>query len=139
MLAAAMPFPKEETTPPVTNIYLAMFTISALTVTSVNCCFLEKNRNSLPILRRIDAERFVVGFHHANLESVFERAQLFQALGALERPDRKIRIGQQKIAAVDVQSDVFEVRRSFAVGLADVRESASAKNRARCRPRPSPP
>ena len=24
MLAAAMPFPKDETTPPVTNIYLAM-------------------------------------------------------------------------------------------------------------------
>src|SRR5438128_8441548 len=110
-LAAAIPFPREETTPPVTKIYLAM------------CYrhFFEQTRHCLPILRRIDAQRFVLRFHDANLETVLERAQLFQALGAFERPDPEIGVTKQEIALIDVETDVFEMRRRLAARVGNRR------------------
>ncbi len=92
-------------------------------------------RNSLPILGRIDAERIVVGFHYSNLESVLQRPELFQALGALERPHGKVRVGEQKVAAVDVQSDMFKVR-GLAICFASVRNGRSREVERVARPRP---
>src|ERR1700722_9556443 len=80
MLAAAMPFPSEETTPPVTKMYLAILI--------GHHQFLEQPRNPFPIFRRIHAQRFILGLHHPNFESVFERAQLLQPFGLFERSHR---------------------------------------------------
>ncbi len=119
MLAAAMPLPREETTPPVTNMYFAISGAPSLCF-----CFsgerdirrskigegaLVKLRNQLPVRRRIDAERFIFRFYDANAEAVFERAQLFQALCLFQGADGKIGIGEQELAAVDVEADVFEI------------------------------
>ena len=82
MLAAAIPFPSEETTPPVTKIYLAM-------LVGHHESF-EQPRYPFPILRRIHAERFILRFDHSNLEPVFESPQLLQPLRLLQRPHRQI-------------------------------------------------
>src|SRR5580698_4381836 len=105
MLAAAIPFPSEETTPPVTKMYLAIL-ISHHT---------KQLRYFFPILGRIDAQRFILRFHYANFEPVFERAQLLQALGPLEGTDRQIGILEQEIAPIHIQPDMFETNRSLAV------------------------
>ncbi len=86
----------------------------------------------MPIFGRVDAERFVLGFDHADFEAVFEGAQLFQSFGLFERADGEVGVSQQKIAPVDVEADVFEVGRGR-VGRSRVyKEWASARNRARC-------
>src|ERR1700691_5385964 len=85
MEAAAMPLPSDETTPPVTNTYLAIwfrkFDRS-----------LEQLRHTFQILGRIHAQRFVLGFDYPDRVAVFQRAQLLQPLGLLQRPDRQIGI-----------------------------------------------
>src|SRR5580693_9119212 len=82
MLAAAIPFPSEETTPPVTKMYLAILV--------GHHEFFKQSRYPFPILRRIHAERFILGFHHANLEPVFEGPQLLQPLRLFQRSHRQI-------------------------------------------------
>src|ERR1039457_4763783 len=72
MEAAAMPFPSEETTPPVTKIYLAI-----LFHLPRHRGF-EQPANSLEVLGRIHSPRFELGLHHPDSIPVFERAQLLQ-------------------------------------------------------------
>src|SRR5271163_2847306 len=107
MLAAAIPFPSEETTPPVTKMYLAILV--------GHHEFLKQPRYPLPILRRIHAERFIFGLHHADLEPVFKRPQLLQTFRPLERPHRQIRITQQKIPPVHIKAYMFETKRHLTV------------------------
>ena len=45
---------------------------------------------------------------YANLEAIFQGAQLLKALSFLERTDWQIRVPQQKVAAVDIEPDVFD-------------------------------
>src|SRR6185295_12180188 len=107
-LAAAIPLPKEETTPPVTKIYFDIwFNCPPL---FIHHQFFVEFRHSCPILGRIDAQRFVLGFNHSNLKPVLERAQLLQPFGLFERADREIGIVEQEIAAIDVESNVLEER-----------------------------
>src|SRR5579863_9490048 len=97
--AAAMPLPKDETTPPVTKMNLAIRF----------CKFqgsLEELGHTFQIRRRVDAQRLVFGFDHTDGVAVFEGAQLFQALGAFERAYREIGVREKKVPAVDVQTDV---------------------------------
>src|ERR1017187_1143180 len=88
--AAAMPLPKDETTPPVTNTYLAIwfrkFDRS-----------LEQLRYTFQILWRIHAQRFVIGLDYPDRVAILQRAQLFQPLRLFQRPHGKIRISQQEI------------------------------------------
>ena len=53
-------------------------------------------RDAFQILRRIHAQGFIIRLNHANAESVFERAQLFQFFRLFERPDRKVGITSRK-------------------------------------------
>src|SRR5262245_36871596 len=86
--AAAMPLPREETTPPVTKIYLP---IRDLLPFSHDTRLRGSNQflHALEIARGIDSQRFVIGLNHADLESVFQRPQLLQAFGTLKRPNLK--------------------------------------------------
>ena len=54
-------------------------------------------------------ERFVVGFDHADFESIFKRAKLLQPFRTFEWTYRQTRIAQQKFPPVNVEADVFIV------------------------------
>ena len=69
----------------------------------------------LPILGRVDAERIVFGFHDADLVTVFEGPELLQAFGFFERSDGEVRVAEQEVAPVDIESDVLEVSRGIGV------------------------
>ena len=101
MLAAAMPFPSEETTPPVTKMYLAMNQSREAS---------NELRDTFEVLGRVHAQRFVFGFDHPNGIAVFQRAQLLQPLRLFERTDGQIGVAKQKIPPIDIQTDVLESR-----------------------------
>src|SRR5690348_2564117 len=101
---AAMPLPNEETTPPVTNMYLAIRIHPRQRS-------LEQLRHSLQVLRRVHAYRFILGFYHANLVAVLERPKLLEPLGPLQRTRGKFRVAQQEIPPVDIEADVLVVHR----------------------------
>ena len=110
MDAAAMPFPKRRNH---AAGYEDVFShCSSIALSNSILPRTRKLIDPFQILRRIHAQRFVFGFDHADLIAVFERAQLLQPLGLFERADRQVGIAQQKIAPVDVQADMFEVRRT---------------------------
>src|SRR5882724_11848065 len=92
MEAAAIPFPKDETTPPVTKMYLGNRSLRKH----------EKLVHALQILRCIDTERFIVGRRHADAVTVLEGAKLLQAFGLFQRPNSQIRIAQQEVAPVHI-------------------------------------
>src|SRR5580693_5199341 len=102
MEAAAMPFPNDETTPPVTKTYLAIWFRKLHRS-------LEELRHTFQIVGRIHAQRFVLRLDYPDRVAVFERAQLFQPLGLFQRTDRQIGISQEKVTAINVQADVFVV------------------------------
>src|SRR5436853_2095500 len=97
-----MPFPSDETTPPVTKIYLAM------TFRALHGSF-EQLRYALQIGRRIDAQGFVLGCDHTYAVPVLERSQLLEALGFFQRPHRQAGVAKQEVALIDVEADVLEV------------------------------
>ena len=74
-----MPFPREETTPPVTNMYLAMFERGPLG---------DELDNALEVFGRVDAERLVLRLDDADAVAVFECTELFERLSAFERAYR---------------------------------------------------
>ena len=87
MEAAARPLPREETTPPVTKMYLTGRSRSSL-------CHVVRSgpggsRDELPhpfqILRSIDADGVCGGFSRDDAVAVFERAKLFEAFRLFER------------------------------------------------------
>src|SRR3954453_23838462 len=117
MLAAAMPFPREETTPPVTKMYLAMNGDRSL----------KQLRDTLEVLGCIDAERFVFCFRYPDRVTVLKCPQLFQSLGLLQRADRQVGVIQQQIPPVDVQTAVLESRHTVCVPLANVGDGESGE------------
>src|ERR1700733_2852763 len=111
--AAAMPLPSDETTPPVTNIYLANSITSLLslklslrTVASNHCRFKQPG-HSFQIVRRIHAKRLVLRLDYADGVTVFQSPQLLQAFSPFQGANRQKRIIQQKIPLVNVQSNMF--------------------------------
>ena len=56
----------------------------------------------------INAYGVVFRFDHADLESVFQPAKLFELFDALEFPRRQRRIFEQRVAAVTVKADVLQ-------------------------------
>src|SRR5579871_4465034 len=79
--AAAMPFPNDETTPPVTNINLA------IRFHPLHERSFKKLRDPFEVFRRIHADGVIVGFHYANGITVFERAELLEPLELFQRAD----------------------------------------------------
>src|SRR5665213_4262242 len=110
MDAAAMPFPREETTPPVTKMNLAIRGAGSFRRPPDS---LAAGPNQLPhafqIGGRIHAEGLVIRFDHSDFESVFEGSQLLQALRLLQRSRRHTGISQEKFPPVNVKSDVFVI------------------------------
>src|ERR1022692_965515 len=115
MEAAAMPFPNDETTPPVTNTYLAIWFRKLHRS-------LEQLRHTFQILGRIHAQRFVLGLDHPDRVAIFQRAQLLQPLGLFERPHRQVGISQEKVPAVNVQANMFVVRHRQAKACPTIRD-----------------
>src|SRR5260370_9416700 len=109
---AAIPLPSDETTPPVTKMYLAILNHPCQSS-------FKQLVHPFQVVWRVHAYGFILGFDYADLVPVLERAQLLQALGFLKRADRHIGIPHQEIAAVNIKSDVLEVdpRRRMLRGL----------------------
>ena len=91
-----MPLPSEETTPPVTKMYLVVGPSVLVMVSVIEPVRLSRTPiakmpappaggGCVEILGCIDAERVVRGLHRLDADAVFERAQLFEGLGAFER------------------------------------------------------
>src|SRR5580698_3009097 len=78
--AAAMPLPREETTPPVTKMNLA---IHGLCVRRLDrgARGADQFANAFEVFGSVHTERFVVRFHYPDLETVFESPELFQPFG----------------------------------------------------------
>src|SRR5580698_8579690 len=66
-----------------------------------------ESRHALQVLRRVDPKRFVLGFHYADAMTVLDRPQLFQPFHPLEGTHRKTGIGEQKIATVNIKTQVL--------------------------------
>src|SRR3954467_2903571 len=123
--AAASPLPSDDTTPPVTKMYLVAF-IREFRGTCERCrsirtSGLEQPTHLFEIFRRVHANRVVRGFHGLDANAVFERAQLFQRLGAFERGRLERGEHHQRGAAIRVHADVTEQRRIAAARVARVR------------------
>src|SRR5260370_15831719 len=101
MDAAAIPLPSDDTTPPVTKMYLV------ISCSPQKRC-LKQRGHALQVFRGVDAQRLVFGFGHANAMAILKCAQLFEPLSPFERADGQIRVPQQKIAAVHVYPEILE-------------------------------
>ena len=82
-----MPFPREETTPPVTKMYLVAFGPVVMRLTP------EMRANGLPPVEGppgVDARQGRLGQRgHADADAMVQRAELFQPLGQLGRAGRQ--------------------------------------------------
>src|SRR5579884_644017 len=101
MEAAAIPFPNDETTPPVMKMYLAM------NAGTYPLRRLKSFSYAIQILRCVHPKRFVFGLYHPDAVTILQGAKLFQALRLFERPNCQVRVAQQKIAPVDVKTHVL--------------------------------
>src|SRR5205823_13608044 len=134
MDAAASPLPSEETTPPVTKMYLvvrpslmSLFTWRQWpdrpTTRAVSCRArgrAEQPAHVLKIFRRVDVNRIVRRLDGLDADAVLERAKLFERLGALERRRLERRQHEQGAAAIRVQTDMFIERGASAARIAGV-------------------
>src|SRR3954454_23723032 len=108
-----MPLPSDETTPPVTNMNLVMFQKQRS---------VKQPGDTFEIRRRIHAKRIVFRFDHADGVTVFNCAQLFEALALLEGTDGQIGIGKKQVPTVDVKSDMLEPgQRARTCAVANIR------------------
>src|SRR5215208_7188659 len=121
MEAAAIPLPSDDTTPPVTKINLAIPLVSPRDRRFKELAY------PFEILGRIHAHRLVFRFHHPDGVPVLESPQLFQALRLLQRPDRQVGVAEQEIPAIDVEPDMFVMRRPCRLAVADVGNSRARK------------
>src|SRR6266542_2032964 len=108
MDAAARPLPSEDTTPPVTRMNL-MGCFSDCGI----CCGLsgsngmrQQGAHALQVLARIDAYRLVSRFDRLDANAVRKRAQLLERFGALERCLRERCEPEERLAPVNIQTDV---------------------------------
>src|SRR5580704_6137855 len=129
MEAAATPFPREETTPPVTKIYFGpLRKFRKFLRSGVRTTHYEENRGACQIIlrdslarrflrfaalvknflharqirRHVHADRFVIHFDDPDAISIFEPAQLLELLDALEFARWKGGEIEQRLAAKGV-------------------------------------
>src|SRR5436190_17094721 len=123
--AAARPLPSEDTTPPVTKIYLVVRPSIWLMVLSLSPLTRRGRRQKathvFKILGRVDANRIVRRFNRLDPDAVFERAQLLQGLGALERRGFEGGQHQEGAPAKRVQADMSIERGPPAARVAQAR------------------
>ena len=96
MEAAAIPLPSEDSTPPVTNMYLAMSPL------------FEKSFDLDYISGMVDAQGRPGDFDHFDPSAALQDSELFQALRPFEPRHRNRAEIQKEIALVTVNSDVLE-------------------------------
>src|SRR6184192_4381766 len=102
--AAAMPFPSEETTPPVTKTYFVELTDSPPSADGSTAALRGAGpRRCRPRGRRRIEQR------HADRDPVQQRPQLLQALRALLRHRRQLHPPLQCLARVSVHTDVLAI------------------------------
>src|SRR5512139_3580458 len=80
--ADASPLPSDDTTPPVTNMNLVMRLPLLAIPTPLTR---RESAGSFQVLRCIYLDALTRALRHFDAEPPFERAQLFQLLGAFER------------------------------------------------------
>src|SRR5579864_381848 len=112
MDAAAIPFPRDDTTPPVTKMYLAVGIIPPILFPRR----FKEQGHAFQVSRRVYSPRLVLRFHHTNAVSILQRPQLFQPLRQLEGTHRKTGISEQEFASVYVKTNMF-VMSAAAVAL----------------------
>src|SRR6476659_10824640 len=106
--AAAMPFPREETTPPVTKMYLVAL---GAEVIALPLKFVPVGFRPSKVVRRIDARHRRLGEPgDADGESEMQRAELLEPFGLLGRTRRGRRPLRQRRASVHVETDVLPVQ-----------------------------
>src|SRR6476620_3576384 len=118
--AAAMPFPREETTPPVTKMYLVALVaeVIALPLKCVPVSF----RPSKVVQRIHTRQRRLGQAGHANGESQMQCPELLEPLGLLRRARRGGDPPHQRGASIHVDAEVLPVEPVGRVGrLAAVR------------------
>ena len=96
-----MPFPSEETTPPVTKMYLAIFKKIPLG---------DKLINAVEVFGCVNAERLVLCFYNPYAVAILKSPQLLQRFSRLKWSDGHCGIAKQEVLAIDVEPDVFEIR-----------------------------
>src|SRR3954471_6595784 len=108
MEAAARPLPSDETTPPVTRMYLTgrVWDCGIWLDLSGGYGLREQRAHARQVFGRVDADRFVSRFHCFDADPVFERAELLERFGALERRLRQRRQPEERVAPVDVEPDM---------------------------------
>src|SRR5205823_1569326 len=133
MDAAASPLPREETTPPVTKMYLVACPSGLLIrfrsqrekgphpfsqvriskaygppVPLVPSCRRGGNQPAqlFEVFGRVDAERVVLRFHGFDADPMFERAELLERFRPLERRRLERREHEQGAAPIGVQPHV---------------------------------
>src|SRR6185436_392730 len=98
MLAAASPFPSEDTTPPVMKMYFGV--PRSVMILLARCRCGQQSPDLFEIFRRVDAKRFVSGFHRFDADAVLQRTQLLERLRPFER--RRLERGQNQQRATTV-------------------------------------
>src|SRR3989440_7026715 len=135
MEAAASPLPNDDTTPPVTKMYLVVPPDGlVMCLFTVLCCVRlrrtlvsrrSRRRADQPphifeILRRIDMNRVVRRLDRLDPDAVLEGAKLLERLGTFERRGLEGGQHQQRAAAIRVEADMFVERRPPAPRIAGV-------------------
>src|SRR5688572_8936899 len=112
MEAAARPFPRDDTTPPVTKMYLVWDMVSTSNGTaSIMARRRQQPAHLLEVLRRVDADRVVRRLDRLDPDPVFQGAELFERLGAFERRRLERREHEQSVPAIRVHADMLVQRR----------------------------
>src|SRR5438477_12479646 len=102
MDAAASPFPREDTTPPVMKMYF----VATLTPSSCSGALAQRDLDGGHVLRRVDPEVPAARGEDADRAAMLERAQLLQSFHPLQRRRRPGGVLQQELPAVGVDPDV---------------------------------
>src|SRR5216117_1673980 len=103
MDAAARPFPREETTPPVTKMYLTGRLLSWLAIGKGSP---HQRLDSCQVGGRVYADSLEGRRQHFDPDAMLQRAQLLQALERFKRSRRQRRKARQERPPVAVQADV---------------------------------
>src|SRR5512136_2339474 len=105
--AAARPLPSDDTTPPVTKMYLtdrpSLFCMAPSSI--------DGGRQTAPhpfeVFEGVHTDGVVLRFHDLQPEPVLEGPQLLEGLGFLERSRGQPCESQQRFPPVDVEADVL--------------------------------
>src|ERR1041385_4409006 len=111
--AEVRPLPREDTTPPVTKMYLVIAGFSGPGSQAL--------QESIVVRSRLDAPGVAPGVEHADVDVVLEEAQLLEALRLGEAAARQRRDRQQRLAVETVHADVAQQREAALLHVRDRR------------------